>query len=59
VSVPKFAEGKSMFVFGEINKNQFNHTACDSKERSQPVPYMGFSKLKKIQEHRTAFPTSN
>jgi hypothetical protein len=42
VTVPKFAEGKSIFMFGEFNKNQFNHTACDSKERSQPVPYTGF-----------------
>jgi hypothetical protein len=39
VTVPKFAEGKSFMFCVKIN-----HTACDSKERSQPVPYTGFFK---------------
>jgi hypothetical protein len=44
VTVPKFAEGKSKFVFGESYSIKINQAPLDSKERSKPVPYMGFSK---------------
>jgi hypothetical protein len=45
VTVPKFAEGKSMFVFFKSIK--INQAPLDSEERSQPVPYKGFSKCER------------
>jgi hypothetical protein len=39
VTVPKFAEGKSKFVFGESYSIKINQAPLDSKERSKPVPY--------------------
>jgi hypothetical protein len=39
VTVPKFAEGKSKFVFGESIQYRINQAPLDSKERSKPVPY--------------------
>jgi hypothetical protein len=55
VTVPRFAVGKSKFMFGESIQQKINHTACDSEERSQPVPYMRFSNLTDIKYNGMKF----
>jgi hypothetical protein len=50
VTVPKFAEGKSMFL-------KFNQAPLDSKERSQPVPYTEFLNSIRLKKSVDILPT--